>query len=167
MAKSAPNPARFDPYKDFKFRLKWDAKGHVAGVSRMSALTHTEPVKQRERESSFSRVSPGRAKYEAITMERGVTYDRDFEQWANGTSKLGNGPLPAEQRGRDEPPKDLRRNLTIDVFDEAGRKVISYKVHRAWVSKFTAQANLDTSANAMLIESITIEHEGCEAEKSE
>jgi len=165
MAKFTVNPMRYDPYKNFKFRVKFGtATAYVAGVSKVSALKRiTELVEHREGgDPSCSHKSPGRTKYEAITMERGVTHDRDFEAWANKVWNFGNAQAPDDQRQKEISLKDFRRNLTIDVFNEAGQKVISYKVYRAWVSEFTAQADLDANANAVLIQSIKIEHEGWE-----
>jgi phage tail-like protein len=168
MAKFTINPNRFDPYKNFKFRVKWAANGYVAGVSKVSALKRTtENVEHREGgDPSSSHKSPGRTKYEPITMERGVTHDPEFEAWANQVWNFGNAQAPADQREREVSLKNFRRNLTIDVFNEAGQKVISYKVYRAWVSEFTAQADLDANANAVLIQSIKIEHEGWERDVS-
>ncbi len=37
------NPTRFDPYKNFKFRIKWDG-AYIAGVSKVSALKRTTEV---------------------------------------------------------------------------------------------------------------------------
>ena len=93
-------------------------------------------------------------------MERGVTHDPDFEAWANKVWSFNNAQAAADQRTKEVSLKDFRKNLTIDVFNEAGQKVISYHVFRAWVSEFTAQADLDANANATLIQSIKIEHEG-------
>jgi phage tail-like protein len=168
MAKFTVNAARFDPYKNFKFRVKWSANGYVAGVSKVSALKRTtEMVEHREGgDPSSSHKSPGRTKYEAITMERGVTHDPEFEAWANKVWNFGNAQAAADQRDKEVSLKDFRRNLTIDVFNEAGQKVLSYKIYRAWVSEFTAQADLDANANAILIQSIKIEHEGWERDLS-
>ncbi|MFL6034539.1 MAG: phage tail protein, partial [Gaiellaceae bacterium] len=95
MVQFAVNPLRFDPYKNFKFRVKWDGR-YVAGISKVGALKRTtEPVKHREGgDPSSSRKSPGRTEYEAITLERGVTHDLAFEQWAN---KVWNQPGLGEQ----------------------------------------------------------------------
>ena len=156
MAKFTVNPQRYDPYKNFKFRVKFGTDTtYVAGVSKVSALKRTtEMVEHREGgDPSSSHKSPGRTKYEAITMERGVTHDAAFEAWAN-------------KREKEVSLKDFRRNLIIDVFNEAGQKVISYKVYRAWVSEFSAQTDLDANANAILIQSIKIEHEGWERDTS-
>jgi phage tail-like protein len=164
MAKFTVNSTRYDPYKNFKFRVKWSAAGYVAGVSKVSALKRTtEIVEHREGgDPSTSHKSPGRTKFEAITMERGVTHDPEFESWANKVWNFANAQAPADQRQKEVSLKDFRRNLTIDVFNEAGQIVLSYKIYRAWVSEFTAQADLDANANATLIQSIKIEHEGWE-----
>ena len=72
MAEFTVNAQRFDPYKNFKFRVKWD--GHyVAGISKISALRRTtEVVEHREGgDPSMSRKSPGLTKFDAITLERG------------------------------------------------------------------------------------------------
>jgi phage tail-like protein len=163
MAKFTVNANRFDPYKNFKFRVKFGLNpNYVAGVSKVSALKRTtEMVEHREGgDPSSSHKSPGRTKYEAITMERGVTHDTEFEAWANKVWNFNNAQAPADQRQKEVSLKDFRKNLTIDVFNEAGQKVLSYQVFRAWVSEFTAQADLDANANAILIQSIKIEHEG-------
>ena len=167
MAQFSVNTQRFDPYKNFKFRLKWDGK-YVAGISKVSALKRTtEMVEHREGgDPSSSHKSPGRTKYEPITMERGVTHDTEFEAWANKVWNFGNAQAEADQRQKEVSLRDFRRNLVIDVFNEAGQKVLSYKVYRAWVSEFTAQADLDANANAILIQSIKIEHEGWERDIS-
>jgi phage tail-like protein len=161
MAKFTVNASRLDPYKNFKFRLSWDGKT-VAGVSKVTALKRTtEVVEHREGgDPSSSRKSPGRTKYEPITMERGVTHDPEFEAWANKVWNFNNAQAPADQRQKEVSLKDFRKNLTIDVFNEAGQKVLSYQVFRAWVSEYTAQADLDANANATLIQSIKLENEG-------
>src|SRR6476646_489461 len=163
MAKFTVNASRFDPYKNFKFRVKFGLNpNYVAGVSKVTALKRmTEVVEHREGgDPSSSHRSPGRTKYEPITMERGVTHDPEFEAWANKVWNFQNAQAPSDQRQREVSLKDFRRNITIDVFNEAGQKVIAYQVFRAWVSEFTAQTDLDANANAILIQSIKIEHEG-------
>ena len=157
MVEFVVNPRRFDPYKNFKFRVKWDGR-YVAGVSKVGALKRTtEVVKHREGgDASSSRKSPGRTEYEAITLERGVTHDKDFEQWANKVWNYGSG-LGAEVALR-----DFRKDILIEVYNEAGQKVLAYKVYRCWVSEFQAQADLDANANAILIQSLKLENEGWE-----
>jgi phage tail-like protein len=151
------NPHRFDPYKNFKFRVKWDGH-HVAGVSRISALRRTtEVVLYREGgDPSSSRRSPGRSTFEPITLERGVTHDTDFEDWANKIQRYGAGA------GSEVSLANFRKDVIIDFFNEAGQKVLSYKVYRCWVSEYQALPDLDASANAVAIESITLQNEGWE-----
>ncbi len=157
MAQFTVNAQRFDPYKNFKFRVKWDGK-YVAGVSKMGALKRTtEVVKHREGgDPSSSRKSPGRSEYEAITLERGVTHDTEFEKWANKVWNFGAG------LGAEVSLKDFRKDIIIEVYNEAGQLAIAYKVYRCWVSEFQSQADLDANANAVLIQTIKLENEGWE-----
>jgi phage tail-like protein len=157
MAQFTVNSQRFDPYKNFKFRIKWDGR-YVAGVSKIGALKRTtEVVKHREGgDPSSTRKSPGRTEFEAITVERGVTHDPEFEKWANKVWNFGSG-LGAEVSLR-----DFRKDLMIDVYNEAGQLVLAYKLFRCWVSEFQAQADLDANANAVLIQTLKLENEGWE-----
>ena len=133
MAQFRVNAQRFDPYKNFKFRVKWDGR-YVAGVSKVGALKRTtEVVKHREGgDPSTSRKSPGRTEYEAITLERGVTHDTEFEKWANKVWNFGAG------LGAEVSLKDFRKDIIIEVYNEAGQLAIAYKVFRCWVSEFQA-----------------------------
>lgn len=151
------NPDRFDPYKNFKFRVKWDGK-FVAGVSKVSSLKRTtEVVKHREGgDPSSSRKSPGRTEYEAITLERGVTHDPEFEQWAHKVWNFGSG------LGAEVSLADFRKNITIEVYNEAGQPVMAYNVFRCWVSEFQALPDLDANANAVAIQQLKLENEGWE-----
>jgi phage tail-like protein len=155
MAQFTVNAQRFDPYKNFKFRVKWDSK-YVAGVSKVSALKRTtEVVKHREGgDPSSSRKSPGRTEYEAITLERGVTHDNEFEQWANKVWDFGAG------LGAETSLADFRKDLIIELYNEAGQLVIAYKVFRCWVSEFQALPDLDANANAVAIQHLKLENEG-------
>jgi len=157
MAKFTVNASRFDPYKNFKFRVKWDGR-YVAGVSKCGALKRTtEVVEHREGgDPSTSRKSPGRTKYEAITLERGITHDVEFERWANKVWNFGSG------LGAEVSLKDFRKDLIIEVYNEAGQLVRAHKVYRAWVSEFQALPDLDANANAVALEHIKLEHEGFE-----
>jgi len=162
MAQFSVNPQRFDPYKNFKFRVKWDNK-YVAGVSKVGALKRTtEVVKHREGgDPSSSRKSPGRTEYEAITLERGVTHDKEFEQWANKVWNYGSLPTGTAE-SKEASLADFRKEIIIETYNEAGQLVIAYKVFRCWVSEFQAQADLDANANAVLIQTIKLENEGWE-----
>jgi len=155
------NPQRFDPYKNFKFKIKWDGK-YVAGVSKMSPLKRTtEVVKHREGgDPSSSRKSPGRTEYEAITLERGVTHDEEFEKWAIKIWNYGAG------LGSEVSLKDFRKDITIEVYNEAGQLAIAYRVYRCWVSEYQALPELDANANAIAIQHIKLENEGWERDSS-
>ena len=157
MAQFSVNPQRFDPYKNFKFRVKWDGR-YVAGISKVGALKRsTELVEHREGgDPSTSRKSPGRTKFEAITLERGVTHDPEFENWANKIWSLGTG------LGSEVSLKDFRKDLIIEVYNEAGQLAIAYKVYRCWVSEFQALPDLDANANAVAIQTLKLENEGWE-----
>ncbi len=157
MAQFTVNAQRFDPYKNFKFRVKWDGR-YVAGISKVTGLKRTtEVVKHREGgDPSSSRKSPGRTEYESITLDRGVTHDTEFEKWANKIWNFGSG-LGAEVSLR-----DFRKDLIIEVYNEAGQLALAYKVFRCWVSEYQAMADLDANANAVLIQHLKLENEGWE-----
>lgn len=157
MAQLVARPNRFDPYKNFKFRVKWDGE-YVAGLSKMGALKRsTEVVEHREGgDPSTSRKSPGRTKFEPITMERGVSHDPRFEEWANKVWNYSGG------EGAESSLADFRKDVIVDVFNEAGQKVISYKVYRCWVSDYQALPDLDANANAVAIQTLKLENEGWE-----
>ncbi len=155
------NAQRFDPYKNFKFRVKWDGK-YVAGVSKVSPLKRsTEVIEHREGgDPSTTRKSPGRTKYDAITLERGITFDVAFEQWANKVWDLGAG------LGAEVSLKDFRKDIILDLYNEAGQLVMSYKIYRCWVSEYQAMPELDANAAAIAIEHIKLENEGWERDLS-
>jgi phage tail-like protein len=157
MAQFSVNTHRFDPYKNFKFRIKWDGR-YVAGVSKVGALKRsTEVVEHREGgDPSTSRKSPGRTKYEAITVERGVTHDTDFEQWANKVWHVGSG------LGAEVSLKDFRKDVILEVYNEGGQLALAYKIYRCWVSEYQAVADFDGNANAVLIQTLKLENEGWE-----
>jgi phage tail-like protein len=151
------NPTRLDPYKNFKFRVKWDGR-YVAGISKVGALKRTTDVVEHREGGDPSTVhkSPGQQKFEAISLERGVTHDLEFERWANKVWNI-NGTDGAEVS-----LKDFRKDIIIDFYNEAGQKVIAYKVYGCWVSEFTALPELDASANAIAIQTMMLQCEGWE-----
>jgi phage tail-like protein len=161
MAQFSVNTTRFDPYKNFKFRLKWDGR-YVAGVHKVGALKRTtEVVEHREGgDPSTSRKSPGRNKFEAITIERGVTHDIAFEEWASKVWDYGAG-LGAEVSLR-----DFRKDVILEVYNEAGQLVIAYHLFRCWVSEYQALPDLDANANAVAIQHLKLENEGWERDTS-
>jgi len=149
------NAHRYDPYKNFKFRVLWDGRT-VLGVSKVSALKRTtEVVKHRDGgDNSSDHKSPGRTSYEAVTMERGITHDLEFEKWANLIHAFAG-----------DPSMDLvnyKKELTLEVLNERGHVAKRYFLHGCWVSEYTASPDLDANANAVAIENLKVELEGWE-----
>jgi phage tail-like protein len=155
------NTHRFDPYKNFKFKVKWDGK-YVAGLSKMTGLKKTTKlIEHREGgDPSTNRKSPGRTTFDAITLSRGVTHDLEFEKWANKIWNFGNSV------GAEVSLKDFRKDILIEVLNEAGQKAIAYKVYRCWVSEFQALPEFDSNADAVAIQTIKLENEGWERDES-
>lgn len=159
MAKFSVNSERYDPYRNFKFKVKWDGQ-YVAGLSKCGALKKTtEPTDWREGgDPSSSHKLPGKTSYEAITMEAGVTHDTAFEEWANLVNNFqGDASMSL---------KNFRKNITIEVYNLNGQKVLAYNVYHCWVSEYQALPELDASANAVAIQTIKIENEGWEKDAS-
>ena len=163
MAQFTVNAQRSDPYKNFKFQVFWvGSTTPIAGVSKVSVLKKTtEVVKFREGgDPSSSRKSPGKTEYEAITLERGVTHDVEFERWANKVWNFGSG------LGAEVSLKDFRKEIRIVLLNEAGQVAIAYNVYRCWVSEFQSLPDLDANANAVAIQHIKLENEGWERDYS-
>ncbi|MFO1302104.1 MAG: phage tail protein [Burkholderiales bacterium] len=155
MAQFSVNTHRFDPYKNMKFRIKWDGR-YVAGVSKISALKRsTEVVTHREGgDPSTSRVSPSVWKFEPITLERGVTHDPEFESWANLIyTAQGDAAISL---------KNFRKDVIIELLNEQGKVAKAYKVYRAWVSEYQALPELDANGHAIAIEHMVLQNEGWE-----
>lgn len=155
------NTHRFDPYKNFKFRVKFrNGSEYVAGVSKVSALKRsTEVVKHRSGgDPSTSRKSPGRTEYDAISLERGVTHDVEFEQWANKVWNFSS----SGGFGREVSLKDFRKDIQLEVYNEAGQLALRYNIHRCWVSEYQPLGELDANGNATLFAHIKLENEGWE-----
>ena len=157
MAQFNVNAHRFDPYKNFKFRVKWDGR-YVAGISRVSALKRsTEVIEHREGgDPNSRRKSPGLTTFEPITLERGLSHDPEFERWANKTWNLGSG------LGAESSLKDFRKDIMIELYNEAGQLAVAYKVFRCWVSEFQALPDLDANGNAIAIQHLVLQNEGWE-----
>jgi phage tail-like protein len=155
MAQFSVNAQRFDPYKNFKFRVKWDGK-YIAGVNKVGPLKRTTDVVEfREGgDPSTSRKSPGKTKFDAITLEQGVTHDQEFSNWASKVWNFGAG------LGAEVSLKDFRKDIIIEVYNEAGQLALAYQVFRCWVSEYQALPDLDASANAIAIRHIKLENEG-------
>jgi phage tail-like protein len=161
MAEFTVNPKRFDPYKNFKFRVKWDGR-YVAGVSKISGLRRTtEVIRHREGgDPSATRKSPGLTEFAPITLERGVTHDPEFENWANKVWSLNAG------LGAEVSLKDFRKDIVLELYNEPGHVVLAYKIYRCGISEYQVLPDLDANANAVAIEHITLENEGWERDQS-
>ncbi len=157
MPQFSVNPHRTDPYKKFKFRVMWDGK-YVAGISKVSSLRRTtDVVTHREGgDPNVIRRSPGQTTYEPIMLERGRTHDVAFEQWANKVWNFGAAV------GSEMSLKDFRKDIVIDLFNESGQKVMSFRVYRCWPSVYEALSDLDAQDSAVAFERLILENEGWE-----
>lgn len=161
MTEFPANPQRLDPYKNFKFRVKWDGQ-YVAGVSRVTGLKRsTEIVVSRAGgDPSTPHKSPGVTAFDAITLERGVTQDQAFAQWAGKVWNFGGG------LGSEVSLADFRKDIVLELYNEAGQLVLAYKIYRCWVSDYEALSDLDANAPDVVLERITIQTEGWERDMS-
>jgi phage tail-like protein len=161
MTEFSVNVSRLDPYKNFKFRVRWDGK-EVAGVSRVSGLTRTTKVVENREggDPSTIRKSPGATRFAPIVLTRGITHDSAFEDWANKVWNLGGGA------GSEVSLKDFRKDILIDLHNEAGQLVKSFRLFRCWPSEYAALPELDAAQNSVAIESLVLENEGWERDAS-
>jgi phage tail-like protein len=157
VAEFSVNPYRLDPYKSFRFRVKWDGV-YVPGISRVSALRRvTVAVDERSgAEPNRDHRSPGRTDWEPIILERGRTHDTSFEDWAN----------LVWNEGREMSLKNYRKDIIVELQNEQGTTVMAFKVHRAWPSEYVALGQLDSESEASAIESLTLQHEGWDRDPS-
>jgi len=153
MAKFTVNTTKLDPYLGFFFRIIIDGQA-VAGLNKCSALTRTTEVTPwyDGADPSTPIQIPGKSKYGPITLEAGVTFDRTFEDWAN---KVNNFQGPAAMS-----LATFRKDISIEVYNQQGQKVLAYNVFRCWVSEYQALPQLDASGNAVMITTIKLENEG-------
>ena len=161
MASFSVNTHRTDPYKNFKFRVKWNGR-YVAGVSKISPLKrNTEVIEYRDGANSNNvQKMPGFTKYGSITLERGITHDTEFENWANQVFNISGNA------GSEMSLKNFRRDIVLEMYNEAGQLAISYLIRRCWVSEYVALPELDANSFAVAIETITLENEGWERDLS-
>jgi phage tail-like protein len=161
MAEFVVNPHRVDPYKNFKFRVKWEGR-YVAGVSSVTPLRRTtEVISYRAgSEPSITHQAPGRTSFDPITLKRGVTHDTEFEEWANKVWRIGAG------LGAEVSLADFRKDIVIELHNEAGQVVKAYFVYRCWPSEYQALSELDAKSSAVAFETLVLEHEGWERDQS-
>lgn len=155
MAQFTVNTQRFDPYKNFKFRVKWDNR-YIAGVSKVSALKRTTEVIDHRSGGDPSTVmrSPGQSKFEPVTLERGVTHDLEFDRWATKVWQVG------ARDGAEVSLRDFRKDIILELYNEAGQLAVAYNLYRCWVSEYQALPELDASGNAVAIQTLKLETEG-------
>ncbi|HMN97104.1 MAG TPA: phage tail protein [Phycisphaerales bacterium] len=153
MTQSVADTHRFDPCKNLKFRVRWDGRC-VAGVSKVGGLKRSvEVVEHRDGAApSTSRTSPGRTTFEAVTLERGVTHDPEFVRWAGLVSNVGGDAAMSLRQ--------LRKDVIIELLNEAGQVAKAYRLHRCWVSEYQALPELD--ADTVAIAMLKLENEGWE-----
>jgi len=161
MAEFTVNGTRVDPYKNFKFRVKWDGR-YVAAVSKVSGLKRTSDVIEHREggDPSSSRKSPGLTRFDPIVLERGLTQDRAFEDWANKVWRLGSG------LGAEVGLADFRKDVYLEFYNEAGQLALAYKILRCWPSHYEALPALDANADDVAIETLVLENEGWERDTS-
>jgi phage tail-like protein len=146
MAQFSLNTHRSEPYQGSKFKVKWDGR-YVAGISRVGALTRTVEVVQYRAggDPSSPRKWPGQASYGDVELQQGVTRDHEFLRWINKVWHFG-AALGAEVSLR-----DYRKDISLDVLNEAGQKVLSYQLYGCWPRECQYISELDASQNAVLI----------------
>jgi phage tail-like protein len=155
------NPQRQDPYKAHRFRLKWDGR-YVAGISKISALRRTSEVviHRSGGDPSNTRKSPGTTQFAPITIERGVTHDTEFEQWANRVWQHG-APM-----GEETALKTFRKDIVLELFNEAGQLVLAYRIYRCWPSEIEVLPELDANGHGIAIQRLVLQNEGWERDTS-
>ena len=166
MADGFASAHRHDPYKNFKFKVQWEAESGegtyvtVMGVSKVSALKKTTEVVtfRNGGDNSTDHKQPGRTSYEGITLERGITHDTEFENWAKLVYPYEGDSLVKSDK--------FKKKLILDILNEKGQIALRYYLYECWVSEFTAVPELDANANAVAIESIKIELEGWKRDTS-
>jgi phage tail-like protein len=151
------NLNRFDPYKTYRFLVYFGTSTTpVAAVSKVSAIKRSSDViEYKEGGNNVILKGLGRTKYEPITIERGITQDKDFITFANYAQVLDQG-APSTSLA------NLRQEISIVLLNEEAQPVLRYRIHRCWVSEFQAFPDLDAGANAVAIEHLKLENEGWE-----
>ena len=151
------NINRYDPYKTYRFLVYFGTStSPVAAVSEVTGIKRSSDViEYKEGGNPITLKGLGRTKYEPITLERGVTEDMDFANWANMAQVLDHGS-PSTSLAK------LRQDIRVDLLNEEGQPVWRFFVYRCWVSEYQALPDLDAGANAIAIEHIRLENEGWE-----
>jgi|SRR5579863_2523396 len=151
------NISRYDPYKAYRFLVYFQqSTTPVAAVSKVGAIKRSSDViEYKEGGAAVILKGLGRTKYEPITIERGVSQNKDFITWANYAQVLDHGAANTSLA-------NLRREISIVLLNEEAQPVLRYLIHRCWVSEFQALPDLDAGGNTVAIEHIKMENEGWE-----
>jgi phage tail-like protein len=164
MARFTLNTSRIDPYKNFKFVVKFNGMDPIAGFAKCGGLKRTtEVIDWREGlNSSTVRKMPGRSSYQPVTMEAGLTHDTAFVEWADRVNKY---------TGVKDSPDGMslakyRKDIIVELLNEQGTRVLSYHLFGAWVTEYQALPDLDAGAHAVAITSLKIDHEGFDRDRA-
>jgi len=148
------NRQRHDPYRTFKIQILIDRQP-VAGFSKMGALKNSTEALNWRSGGDLAHVSklPRGTVYEAITLERGLSHDLEFETWANRVNNIeGDAGMSLSS---------ARKDIVINIRNPQGRVAISYLVKRAWVSEYQSLPEHDAgTTDTVGILVIKLEHEG-------
>jgi phage tail-like protein len=145
------NTHRFDPYKQFKFRVKWDGR-YVSGIITVNGL-HRDTAVITNSDSQNEIKTPGRTVYQPIVLERGRTHDTAFENWANKVYEYSN---------RLSAPHDYRKDIIIELCNEAGQLVMAFKVYNCWPSHYSPIKELNANTTDIAVETLTLQYDGWE-----
>ncbi len=151
------NTTRFDPYKSYRFLVYFaTSTSPVAGVSKVGGIKRSSDViEYKEGGNAIILKGLGRTKYDPITLERGITFDTDFQDWADSSQVLDKG-APSTSL------KNLRKEIMNVLLNEEGQPVMRYNIHRCWVSEYQALPDLDAGGSAIALEHVKLENEGWE-----
>ncbi len=142
----------FDPYRNFRFKVKIDGQV-VAGFSKMNVLKKiTEGTNWVEAGDNRNfRCLPSKTKYEPVTLEKGITDDKIFEEWSTLVNKSTDNATKAGK---------LQKDIQIMICDLNGTPELTYNIYNCWVSEFQAVPDMDATQNSVAIQTIKFENEG-------
>ena len=149
MAKAIVNPQRFDPYKNFKFRVTIDG----ITVATLNDATGLSPTPGSPKKKSRKKM-PGLQKFGNITLKRVAITDTKFLDWINDLFNLS-----------ETEAKNLRKTMILEYCNEAGEVIASYRLINGWVTKLEGP-DLNAKGNEVVIETIELGYEGLELIKS-
>jgi phage tail-like protein len=145
---AGPPTELVNPFLTYNFRVKWDGR-YVAAVTSVSGLTRRT-------------AAPGQTDYEPVRLQRGITTDTAFQNWANLVWYEPNTPQP----GGEIWWANVRKPMQIELCDQAGIVAVRYNLYQCWPSEYTALPNLNSEENVVTLASMTIQHEGWDRDMS-